>query len=162
MIPKTLKNFTMFVDGFGYAGKVTEGAPPKLALETQEFNGGGGGGTVDIPMGSVQKMEFEWTLAELNPDVIGLFGQSDVPVTFRGVQGAENDAVIIETRVLMREVDQGSWKRGDMSALKIAATATYFYEEIASQVVVEIDVENMIFIAGGFDHMAEIRAALGL
>lgn len=162
MLPKSLKNYTMFVDGFGYAGRVAEGAPPKLALETQEFNGGGLGGTVDVSMGTVQKMDFEFTLEEFNPAVIGLFGQKDVPVTFRGVQGDDNEAVIIDTRSLMREIDQGTWKRGDKSALKIGATATYFYEEIAGQAVVEVDVENLVFISGGVDHMADVRAALGL
>lgn len=39
MIPKILKNFNLFVDGRGYAGKAEEVTPPKLSLKTQEFGG---------------------------------------------------------------------------------------------------------------------------
>ena len=37
---KILKNFNLFVDGRGYAGKAEEVTPPKLSLKTQEFRGG--------------------------------------------------------------------------------------------------------------------------
>ncbi|MBE0529546.1 MAG: phage major tail tube protein [Rhodospirillales bacterium] len=162
MLPKTLKNFTVFVDGVGYAGRIEEGAPPKTTLDTQEFAGGGMAGTVDIPMGTVAKMEFEFTLAEMNPDVIGKLGQADVPITFRGAQGTENEAVIIETRSLIREPDLGTWKRGDKNTLKIAATASYYKLSIAGSDVIEVDVEAMKFVVRGVDQLAAVRTALGL
>jgi hypothetical protein len=119
-------------------------------------------GTVDIPMGTVAKMEFEFTLAEMNPDVIGKLGQADVPITFRGAQGTENEAVIIETRSLIREPDLGTWKRGDQNTLKIAATASYYKLTIAGADVIEVDVEAMKFAVRGVDQLAAVRTALGL
>lgn len=162
MLPKTLKNFTVFVDGANYAGRIQEGAPPKIAIDTQEWSGGGMAGTVDIPMGTIQKMEFEYTLGEMAGEIIGKLGRKDVPVTFRGAQGDENEAVIIDTRVLMREVDLGTWKRGDKNTMKIANTASYYKLTVAGAVIIEIDVENMKYVVNGVDQMAAMRTALGM
>ncbi len=160
-IPKTLKNFTAFVDGVGYAGLIEEGTPPVLALRTEEWSGGGMAGTVDIPMGQVEKMEFDLSLKEYNPAIVGMFGHADLPVTFRGAQGPEGEAIIYECRGLMRETDLGGWKAGESGTLKVSFTATYVKLTIAATEAVEIDVENMIFKSGGVDHLAAIRQALG-
>ena len=37
MIPEILKNFNLFIDGRGHAGKVLEVTPPKLTIKTEEF-----------------------------------------------------------------------------------------------------------------------------
>jgi len=162
MLPKTLKNFTVFIDGVGYAGIVEEGTPPKLAMKVEEFQGGGMIGAVDIPMGSVEKMEFEITLAEYNPAVMGKFGHNDLPVSFRGAQGADNEAIKVETRALLREIDQGGLKAAEKGQLKIAFTASYYKMTVAGADVVEIDMENMVFKSGGVDHAAGMKKALGL
>ena len=162
MIPKTLKNFTCFVDGVGYAGLVEEGAMPKLALMVEEYQGGGMAGTVDIDMGSVEKLEFELSFAEYNPALMGLFGRNDLQVTLRGAQGPENEAVIVETRGLFRELDGGSWKAGEKGTLKCSFTASYVKMTVAGQELVEIDIEGLVFKSGGVDRNASMRSALGL
>ena len=37
MLPKILKNFNVFVDGRGYAGKIDEITLPKLTIKTEEY-----------------------------------------------------------------------------------------------------------------------------
>lgn len=46
MLPNILKNFNVFVDGKGYAGKIDEITLPKLTIKTEEYHAGG----VDIPI----------------------------------------------------------------------------------------------------------------
>ena len=41
MLPKILKNFNVFVDGRGYAGRVDEITLPKLTIKTEEYQGAG-------------------------------------------------------------------------------------------------------------------------
>ena len=41
MLPKILKNFNVFVDGLGYAGRVEEITLPKLTIKTEEYQGAG-------------------------------------------------------------------------------------------------------------------------
>jgi P2 family phage contractile tail tube protein len=162
MIPKTLKNFTCFIDGVGFAGLIEEGALPKLALMVEEYQGGGMAGPVDIDMGSVEKMEFELTFSEYNPGLMGLFGRDDLQVSLRGAQGNDNEAVIVETRGLFRELDGGSWKAGEKGSLKCAFTAKYLKMTVASDELIEVDIEGLIFKTGGVDRNASMRTALGL
>ncbi|BET34742.1 hypothetical protein wCIFem_11920 [Wolbachia pipientis] len=48
MLPKILKNFNVFVDGRGYAGKIDEITLPKLTIKTEEYRAGGMDITVNI------------------------------------------------------------------------------------------------------------------
>lgn len=162
MIPKTLKNFTAFIDGVGYAGLIEEGTMPKLALVTEEYQGGGMGGKIDIDMGSVEKLEMELSFAEYNPAIISQFGKNDLPVSMRGAQGPENEAVIVETRGLLREIDGGSWKAGEKGTLKCSFTAKYLKLTIAGKELIEIDIEGLKFITGGVDRNASMKTALGI
>ncbi len=87
MLPKVLKNFNLFVDGRGYAGRVQEVTLPKLALKTEEFQMGGLDTPVQIDVG-MEKLESEFTLSEYDPFVIKMFGIADnsfLPIPFRGV-----------------------------------------------------------------------------
>lgn len=161
-LPKSLRNWTVYVDGVGYAGKVKEGTVPKIALKTFEYSGGGMIGTVDLQTGSVEKIEFDLTIGEVNPALIGLVGAEDTPITFRGAQGTDHEAVIVETRSLLKEADPGSWKSGEEATLKLSATASYYKMTVGSATVLEIDVVNMVFKRNGVDVLAALRTALGM
>jgi UDP-N-acetylmuramoyl-L-alanyl-D-glutamate--2,6-diaminopimelate ligase len=56
MLPKILKNFNVFVDGRGYAGKIDEITLPKLTIKTEEYRAGGMDIPVSIDMG-MEKLE---------------------------------------------------------------------------------------------------------
>ena len=51
MIPKILKNFNLFIDGRGYAGKCDEVNPPKLNIKSEEYRAGGLDAPIPIDMG---------------------------------------------------------------------------------------------------------------
>lgn len=166
MLPKSFKNFNVFIDGIGYAGRVTEGTPPKVSIKTEEHIAGGMAAAVDVDTGTVEKMEYEMTLAEFNPAVYAVLGKDDVPVTFRAAQGLNDttvEAVIVEVRGMLREVDGGGLKPASgKTELKLAGTASYLRMTIDGSETVEIDAINMVRKIGGVDQLAAQRKALGL
>ncbi len=166
MLPKKLKNFTAFVDGVGYAGKVTEIELPKLKIKTQEHRAGGMDAPVEIDMG-MEKLESNVTFAEYSPELFKLFGLVDgnaVSLTFRAAQQDDSttEDIIVNLTGSLREIDPGTWKSGEDGTAKYAVSARYYKLTIAGTELIEIDVENMIRKIGGVDQLAEQRKALGL
>ena len=76
MTAKVLKNFSLFVDGRGYAGKAEEVTPPKLTIKTEEFRGGGMDAPIDIDLG-MEKMECQFILVDFDAELMKLFGLVD-------------------------------------------------------------------------------------
>ena len=165
-IPKTLRNFTAFVDGRGYAGKVDEIELPKLTIKTDEYRGGGMDAPVELDVG-MEKLEAGITFAEYDPDIFSLFGLTDgnsVGITLRGVRQGDAgiDSVIINVTGIFKELDAGTWKTGETGTLKASLALRYYKLTIAGAALIEIDVENMIRSVGGKDQLAAQRTALGL
>ena len=86
MLPRTLRNFSLFIDGQGFAGRVTECTLPTLEINLEEYRAGVFDAPVEIDQG-MSALEAEFTLAEYDPEVIKLFGlydQNAVQATIRG------------------------------------------------------------------------------
>jgi hypothetical protein len=166
-LPKILKDYTAFADGYGYLGKVPELEPPKIVKKMEEYIGGGMAGPVDIFMGEVEKMTASMTLAEYDPQNIKLFGitnGSEVAVTFRGGMegGGDTWPVIINMRGEYQELDPGSWKKGENAQLKASFSLSYVKITVNDKELVEIDAANGILKIDGKDLRAKINAALGV
>ncbi|GHT94618.1 phage major tail tube protein [Alphaproteobacteria bacterium] len=166
MLPKILKNFNVFVDGRGYAGKVEEVSLPKLSLKTDEFRAGGMDAPVEIDLG-MEKLEADLTFAEYDSELIKLFGLTEgneVALTLRGViQSTGNaDSVIINLRGIIKEMDFGSWKPADKATLKCSISCAYYKLSIADNNLVEIDAVNMIRKINGVDQLSSHRTILGI
>ncbi|WP_366656637.1 phage major tail tube protein [Fodinicurvata sp. EGI_FJ10296] len=162
--PRVIRNFNLFVDGQGFAGRVEEAELPSLTLNTDEFRGGGMDAPVDVELG-MEKMEFTATFADWDPDLLGLLGTSNQPVTLRAAaqaQGGPVEPIRIQLRGLWRGLEPGGVKAGDRATLKVSATLAYYRFTQAGTDVIEIDLENMIRRIRGVDQLADQRAALGL
>lgn len=165
--PRVLKNMNLFVDGRGYAGRIDEIELPKLTLKTEEHRAGGMDLPIEIDLG-MEKLESNLTISDYDEEIFRLFGlldRQDTPVTVRGAtqrQGEDAQAVIIHMRGGWKEIDQGTWKPGDKSTLKVSVAVSYFKLNIAGQEVVEVDAKNLVRKVGGVDQMAGIRDALGM
>lgn len=166
-LPRVLKNMNLFVDGRGYAGRIDEIQLPKLTLKTEEHRAGGMDVPVEIDLG-MDKLEAELTISDYDPEVYKLFGLLDlkpVQITIRGAIQAQSEdpkPVVINLRGGWREIDAGTWKPGDKSALKVSVAASYYKLTIDGQEVVEVDAINLVRKVGGVDQMGAIRAAIGL
>ncbi len=162
-----IKNQTLFVDGRGYAGQLTEVNPPKLMLQTEEFRGGGMDAPIDITMG-MQKLTADFTLISYDRDVLSLFGVAEgveVPVTIREVLESFDGTitqVVHNMRGKFTEIDPGTHAPGQQAPLKITMTLTYYKQTHGGTVVHELDVENMVRIINGVDELAQQRRALGV
>lgn len=159
----SLVDFSAFVDGVGRAGKVTEGSPPNPVLVVQDYIAGGMGGSVDIPMGAVEKMESTISMAGVEADYYRHIG-SVIGMTFRGAtnDGETIQSVIHQMRGLIREAPGDPMKRADKNMVKNVMTVEYYKLTIAGRVVLEVDVMGKRFIVDGKDLWADQRAALGI
>jgi len=168
MLPKILKNFNVFVDGRGYAGRIEEITLPKLTIKTEEYRAGGMDIPVSIDMG-MEKLEAEFTFSEYDTELFMLFGLingNSVSLTLRGgIQGSGSnniDAVVINLRGIFREFDFGSWKPAEKATLKCTVAAHYYKLIIGNKELIEIDAENMIRRINGVDQMALLQTVLGI
>ena len=110
MLPKILRNFNVFVDGRGYAGKIDEVTLPKLTIKTDEYRAGGMDIPVNIDMG-MEKLEADFTFAEYDSELFRLFGLingNSVALTLRGGMqgGGSNDieGVIINLEAFLKNL----------------------------------------------------------
>lgn len=123
MIPNILKNFNLFVDGRGYAGRVEEVILPKLSVKTEEHRVGGMDIPIELDMG-MNKLDCDFTISDYDPKILesfGLYNGAQVPLTLRGGLTDESAAVtpvVVTLRGAWREVDFGTWKVGQKTPLK--------------------------------------------
>jgi len=162
-----IKNQTLFVDGRGYAGQLSEVNPPKLTLKLEEFRGGGMDVPIEITMG-MEKLTADFTLISYDRDVLALFGVREgttVPFTIREVlesfDGTET-GVVHTMRGKITELDSGTHKPGEMVPLKVAVSLTYYKQTHGNVVLHEIDPANMVRIIDGVDQLANQRRLLGI
>lgn len=162
-----IKNQTLFVDGRGYAGQLTEVNPPKLNLMLEEYRGGGMDAAVDITMG-MEKLVADFSLISYDRDVLALFGVAEgnsVPFTVREVLESfdgTTTAVIHNMRGKIIGLDSGTHTPGQPAPLKVDVSLTYYKQTHGGVVVHEIDVPNMVRIINGVDSLAGQRRALGI
>ncbi len=164
MLPKILKNFNVFVDGRGYAGRVDEITLPKLTIKTEEYQGAGMSAPVEIDMG-MEKLEMDLTFSEYDQELFKLFGLtngSEFALTIRGALQGTGDTlpVIINVRGYFKEMDFDSWKPAEKATLKCSVTCNYYKLTIDGVELIEIDPVNMIRTVNGIDQLSKIKEIL--
>lgn len=167
MIPQTLSNTNLFVDGISFNGDVPGLTLPKVTLKTEEYRGGGMAGPVELDMG-LEKMEANFTTNGVRRESLKFFGLSDQTAfngtfrgSFKGLKGAVTP-VVATLRGMLKEVDPGEWKPAALAEIKHNVAVLYYKLEVDGRVVYEIDMVNAVRIIDGVDQLAAERAALGL
>ena len=163
---KILKNFNLFVDGRGYAGRAEEVTPPKLTIKTEEIRNGGMDAPISVDLG-MEKLECQVILIEYDPELLkqfGLVSGNSVQLTLRGalVDETSTTPMVIGLRGMFTEVDMGKFKAGDKSTLQCTVACRYYSLDIGGNKIIEIDVDNMTRVIDGTDQLAAIREAIGL
>lgn len=163
-----LQDINLHIDGEGFAGRIGELTLPKIAPKVMEYIAGGMGGPIDIPMGTLEKMEAEFTLKGANADVLALLGIRpglEKPFSVRGVtvdSSGVQKPVKVDMRATVRDIDFGAWKPGEETTTKISVTVNrYEYQRDGQQLILH-DVLTRELIINGTDQTADMRAALGL
>jgi P2 family phage contractile tail tube protein len=168
MLPKILRNFAVFVDGRGYAGKIEEITLPKLTIKTEDYRAGGMDVPVAMDMG-MEKLETEMTFADYDAEIFKLFGIISgnlVALTLRGAlqepEKTEAVPMVLHLRGTIRELDFGVWKAAEKATLKMTMDLRAYKLVYNNADVVEIDAENMIRKINGTDQLSSFRTAIGL
>ncbi|MFN7042963.1 MAG: phage major tail tube protein [Acidovorax temperans] len=167
-LPRKIKNFATFVDGVSYAGEMPEVTLPKLARKMDDYRSGGMNAPVKADFG-MEGMEAELTAAGYMSDLFKSWGtlrHDGVMLRFAGALQADDgenvDALEIVMRGRFSEIDPGSAKAGEATAIKYKAALSYYKLTINGETLIEIDAVNMIEMVNGVDRLAESRAALGI
>ena len=167
MLPRTLRNFSLFMDGVGFAGRVTELTLPTISIQTEEYRGGGLDVPVPIDMG-MEALTCSFTLAEYDTDLlkmVGLYDQGTLSLTARGaLQRGPEDAVAMICNLTgsITSFDPGSLEAGSLTEATFEMGVRYYKLAIANEDLIEVDVENMTRVIGGTDQLASVRTALGI
>lgn len=167
MIPETLANMNMFVDGISFQGDVPSLTQPKLVLKMEEYRAGGMDVPVEMDMG-MEKQEANFTTTGVRRESLKFFGLADGTAfngvfrgAFKGLKG-KITPVIVTLRGALKEVDMGDWKPGDKAEIKHAVALSYYKLEVDGRVIYEIDALGMKRVINGVDQLAAQRSALGL
>ncbi len=165
-IPKILKNYNMFVQGFGFAGLVDEIELPKLQIHVEDHRAGGMDAPAGIDMG-MEKIECSFSLAEANVNALNQFGLVNGRSVVAQFRAAAVDDLVVEPYVvditgMYTELDQGTLKAGDKTETKLTLQARFYRLTANGQAVIEIDIENMTRLINGADQLDAIRAALNM
>lgn len=164
--PKTLQGFNLFVDGRGYAAKVSECELPKLAIKTEEFQPGGFDAPIEMDLG-MEKLETNFTLLDFDVDVMKQFGvghNNSIPVTLRGALSYGDGTTIpavVQFQGMWRELEPPKFAKPGKMELKVTMALKYYKLEVNGETIHEIDIENMVRIIDGTDYLASMRENIG-
>jgi len=167
MIPETLANLNLFVDGISFQGDVPSLTLPKLTLKMEEHRPGGMDMPVELDMG-MEKQEANFTTTGVRREALKFFGLADGSAfngtfrgAFKGLRGVIKP-VAVTLRGTLKEIDMGDWKAGDKAEIKHGVSLNYYKLEVDGRVVYEIDALGMRRVIDGVDQLAAQRQALGL
>jgi P2 family phage contractile tail tube protein len=158
----------LFLDGVGFAGRVTELTLPALSIQTEEYRAGGLDAPIAIDMG-MEALTCSFTLAEYDTDMLKMFGlydQNSVVLTARGALQRNGDtaavAVVCNLTGSITNFDPGAFEAGSVTEAGFEMAVRYYKLTIASEALIEIDVENMKRIVNGTDQLESLRDAMGI
>ena len=157
-----MKDINIFVDGIGHLGTSKEAKLPQVKFKKQTVERGGF--EKEINIGTLEKLEAEFTLSEYSPAVYAAMGLGTASglganITIKGsiTQNGKHIPAIATLQGEI-EVDDGSWKANSEVERKIKMNVNKYIMEIDGKQGVLLDTENMIAIIDGVDYLADLRA----
>ena len=168
MLPRTLKNFNVFVNTHSWAGVAESVTIPKITKKTEDFRAAGMIGDIALALG-YEKLEGEVVYAGFDVKQyrqLGVCGTSDLPVRYVGMYERQDNCtkqiVEIYTRGQAIELDPGDSKNGEKTEIKMSYNYTYYRMEVDGVVEVELDFINGVERFGETDLAQSIKELLGL
>lgn len=167
-LPRTLKNFNVFVDGRSWAGVASKVTLPKLTKKTEDYRGAGMIGDIALDLG-YEKMEAEVTYSGFDPGQyrqLARCGVSDLPIRFVGAYERQDTCSISQVEFYLRgqatEIDPGDAELGSKSEYKMTYAVTYMRLVVDGAQIFELDFVNGIEVYGEESLVEEILRLLGL
>lgn len=167
-LPRTLKNYNVFVDGQNWAGVAQSIQIPKITKKTEDFRGAGMIGDVALVTG-YEKLEGEITYAGFDPRMYKQLSNtpiSSLPVRYVGVYERQDTGSMQNVEIYLRgrakEIDLGDIKNGEKTETKMSYAYTYMRVEVDGEVIVELDLVSGIERFGETNLADQIKQLLGL
>lgn len=168
LTPRILKNFNLFIQGRGNAGRADALTLPEISVKMDDHRAGGMDTETEIDMG-LEKLSAKFTISDPDPAILALAGNmnsNSARVVARGSYVRDSDntrvAVIAEMVGRVKKASLGDWKAGDKSGQEYEMGVNYYKLTVGGREVYEIDVENMVRKIDGVDQLAGIRADIGI
>ena len=170
IIPSSLENFELFLDGNRSLG-IVDITLPKLTSKTVDIEGAGIGGTISLPtQGQTDNLEGEFNFRVVTSDTIKLAQPKAHPLEAYGAinqwnasEGAyETKQLRVAMRAIPSEFDLGKLASASTMDHKVTMTFSYLKVSVDGSRVIEIDKFNYIHYLYGTDYLAAVRTALGL
>jgi len=169
-LPRKLKHMNLFADGDNWQGLCEEVTTAKLTKKFENYRAGGMAGSVGVDLGYEDgALDTEFTLGGFEVNALRKHSAAThnaVLLRFAGSfqrdDTGEISAVEVVTRGRIKEFDNGNYKVGDNSTMKLSMANSYYKVVVDNETIIEIDTVNMVEIVNGVDMMAEHRTAIGL
>jgi P2 family phage contractile tail tube protein len=159
--PKTLKNFSLEVDGKNQAGRVLELTPPALAFQIMTVKAGR---LIPVPVvaGVSAVMKATFTMAEYSKELQNKVGKPDVQ-TFKASGSLNDDKSTTTTKATITmkgflSYTPSVWKAGQMTQDKYEVQLEYF--RFDGQGSIELDGKNHKYTVDGEDIVETIRGKI--
>jgi P2 family phage contractile tail tube protein len=166
-LPSKLRNWNVFVDGTSYAGIASEISLGKIAEKLDQWRGAGMLGDIDVAMG-LEKLEIEHKYGGLVVPILrqfGALGSDASQLRFVGAYQEDVAGGVVQAELVVRgrhvEIDLGTAKPGEANEWAVKSSCPYYRWRVAGRTELEVDIINNVFVVGGIDRMAAIRAAIG-
>ena len=167
MIPQTLANLNLFVDGVSFQGDVSSLTLPKLSIKVETHRVGGMDAAIEVDQG-MEVMSAHFKTTGIRREALKFFGLADSSAfngtfrgAFKGLKGAITP-VVVTLRGMLKEVEMGDWKSSEKPETTHVVSLTYYKLEIDGRLMYEIDALGMKRVINGVDQLAAQRSALGL
>lgn len=164
---KVLKNFTLSLDGYGFAGDLDEVQLPALTIKEEDFRAGGMDAPVTLDMG-MEKLESTFTTSKMCADTLVTFGVAEGSAIACTVRAAleDLDGTVTPVTVTMRgrvsSLEPSAWSPGSKATMQYKLSLQYYKYDLGGATLHEIDVLNMTRVINGVDRLEAVRSALGV
>ncbi len=161
--PTTLRGWTAILNGNQKAGLVKEGSPPKITKKMEEYRNAGMFQSKKAWLG-MEAQEVELTLGDVSADIAAAMRNlkaDDIALTFRAAYKGEDKEdfkeSLIEIRGELSEFDQGSFKEGELTEVKVKIEVGYYKWSYEGRTIHEFDPDNLLYIFDGQDVLKGMR-----
>jgi hypothetical protein len=162
-LPKKLKNFNLFVDGIGFAGRAEEASLQTLTVKSEDHTAG-----LDTPFPVDTGMDvpsLSFDLAEPAGDVVKHFAKvEEIGITLIGTcnddESTASEPVTITARGVIGSMDLGSWSAGNKVSPKFTMKLTYVKVQALNGGTFELDIKNNKRMVNGTDMVEVIRGKI--
>lgn len=167
-IPQIINNFNIYKDGnqlIGVSGEVTI---PDFEGNAEAISGAGLLGEFEaVNPGQFSAQEFELPFRVLYGDVFTVFGSDPANLTLRGslqISNGNGEKEYKQLRVIVqgspKKLTGGTVSAGKTMSASVTLALTYIKIEIDGETSVELDKLNSVFVVGGVDKLAAIKALI--